>query len=57
MRQLSTDELRTAIGGDNPGMGPYDPPAPPQRTGCWIYSGGVYMPNTITGDSCPMIEA
>ena len=57
IRQLSTEELRTATGGDNPGMGPYDPPAPAPRTGCWISVGGVYIPNTVTGDSCPLYEA
>jgi hypothetical protein len=58
VKELSTTDLRRAVGGDNPGMGPYDPPT---QTRCWIRmsdgKGIVYVPNDIAGVGCPMIEA
>ena len=29
MKNLHNSELKLVFGGDNPGMGPYDPPKPP----------------------------
>ncbi len=56
IKELSTTDLRRAAGGDNPGMGPYDPPT---TTRCWIQmsdgKGTVYMPNDIVGVECPLV--
>lgn len=57
LKQLTIAQLAGVSGGDNPGMGPYDAPAPAPTGRCWVQIGGIYMPNDIAGVDCPLVTA